>query len=89
MNKYNEVEFDFIVWAWYGIENDIMSAWCKRFGEDLVNSTLISLREWLKKRPDFEKTIEEKYGGNWVYFIWECFEKNEIWRKERENERRT
>ena len=84
MNKYNEVEFDFVIWAWYGIADDIRDVWEKRFGEDLVTSTLISLREWLKTRPDFEKTIEEKYGGNWVYFIWNCLEKNEIWAKEKE-----
>ena len=61
-----------------------MAAWCKRFGEELVGSTLVKLREWLKTRPDFEKTIEEKYQGNWVYFIWNCLEKNEGWRKENE-----
>jgi len=87
MNKSNEVEFDFVIWAWYGIADDIRDVWEKRFGEDLVNFTLNSLREWLKTRPDFEKTIEEKYGGNWVYFIWNCLERNENWRKENEYER--
>ena len=82
MNKYNEVEFDFVIWAWYGIEDDIRAAWDRRFGEEQVSLTLINLREWLKKRPDFEKTIEEKYGGNWVYFIWDCLERNEQWRQE-------
>ncbi|GAG02451.1 unnamed protein product, partial [marine sediment metagenome] len=47
MNKYNEVEFDFEVWAWFGIEDDILEAWCGRFGEGLVASTLNNLREWL------------------------------------------
>ena len=83
MNKYNEVEFDFEIWAWY-IEDDIRAAWNRRFGEDLVNSTLVSLREWLKKKPDFEETIEKRYQGNWVYFVWDCLERNERWRKEEE-----
>ena len=39
MNKYNEIEFDFVIWAWYGINDDIRNAWDRRFGEDLVNST--------------------------------------------------
>ena len=85
---YNDVYFSFEAWYWH-IEDDIRTAWDKRFGEDLVTSTLISLREWLKKRPNFEKTIEEKYGGNWVYFIWNCLEKNEIWRKENEESKIT
>ena len=88
MNKYNEVEFDFVSWSWHGIADDIRRVWDKRFGEDLVNSTLISLREWLKTRPDFEETIEKRYQDNWVYFIWNCLEKNEKWRKENEYEQR-
>ena len=83
MNKYNKVEFDFEGLSWHGIEDDIMNAWCKRFGEDIVGSTLVNLREWLKKKPDFEETIETKYAGNWVYFIWNCLEKNEEWRREK------
>ena len=83
MNKYNDVYFDFDQWYWH-IEDDIMNAWCKRFGEDIVGSTLANLREWLKKKPDFEETIETKYAGNWVYFIWNCLERAEMWRKEKE-----
>ena len=85
MNKYNKVEYDFELWSWHGIEKDIMDKWCKRFGEELVSSTLNGLREWLKTRPDFEETIEKNYGGNWVYFIWDCFERNEAWKKEAKN----
>lgn len=84
MNKYNEVYFSFEGWYWH-IEEDILGVWYKRFGEELVASTLISLREWLKTRLDFEETIEKKYGGNWVYFIWDCLENNEKWGKENEN----
>lgn len=83
MNKYNKVEFDFEIWAWYGIEDDIMTAWCRRFGEELVASTLNGLREWLKKKPDFEETIEKRYQGNWVYFIWECLKRAEGWEREK------
>jgi len=80
--KYNEVEFDFELWSWHGIEDDIMNAWCKSFGEDLVSSTLNNLREWLKTRPEFEEVIEKGYGGNWTFWLWDCFEKNEKWKKE-------
>ena len=84
MNRYNKVEFDFELFSWHGIEDDIMNAWCKRFGEDIVGSTLANLREWLKKKPDFEETIEKQYAGNWVYFIWNSLERAEMWRKEKE-----
>ena len=84
MNKYNEVEFDFETWVWFGIDEDIRDAWDRRFGEENVSITLINLREWLKKKPDFEETIEKRYGGNWVYFIWESLERNEKWREEKE-----
>jgi len=80
--QYNNVEFDFELWSWHGIEDDIMNAWCKRFGEDLVNSTLVDLREWLKTRPKFQEVIDKGYGGNWVFWLWDCFKKNERWRKE-------
>lgn len=89
MNRYNKVEYDFELWSWHGIEDDIMNKWCKRFGEDLVGSTLVNLREWLKQKPDFEETIEKRYQGNWVYFIWNCLERNENWRKENEESRIT
>ena len=81
---YNEVYFSFEGWYWH-IEDDIRDAWDRRFGEEIVNSTLNNLREWLKKKPDFEETIEKRYSGNWVYFLWECFERNENWRKENDN----
>lgn len=85
MNRYNEVYFSFEGWYWHGIEDDIMTAWCRQFGEELVGSTLNNLREWLKQRPKFEEIIERGYGGNWVYFIWDCLERAEVWRKANES----
>ena len=76
MNKYNGVYFSFEGWYWL-IEDDILEAWYKRFGEELVASTLVSLREWLKARPKFEETIEKSYGGNWVIWIYDCLERAE------------
>ena len=84
MNKYNDVYFSFEGWYWH-IEDDILETWYKRFGEELVASTLVKLRDWLKERSKFEETIENTYGGNWVYWIWDCLERNELWRKEYEN----
>jgi len=85
MNKYNEIEFDNENWVWFGIDNDIRDAWDRRFGEENVSIVLMDLREYLKKRPDFEETnINKYYGGNWVFWIWDCLERNEGWRKERE-----
>ena len=71
MNRYNVVEFDFESWSWHGIEDDIMNAWCKRFGEDIVGSTLANLREWLKQKSDFQEVIDKGYGGNWVLWIFD------------------
>ena len=79
--QYNDVYFDFDLWYWH-IEDDIMAAWCKKLGEDLVLSTLNSLREWLKQKPEFQKTIDKGYGGNWCIWIWDCLERNEMWRRE-------
>ena len=84
MNKYNEVEFDFEIWAWYGIDDDIRKVWDRRFGEVNVNISLNTLREWLKQKPEFQKTIDKGYGGNWTFFIWDYMERGEIWRKEKE-----
>lgn len=87
LKTYNEVYFSFEGWYWHGIDDDIMTAWCKRFGEDLVASTLVALREWLKKKPQFQEVIDKGYGGNWVYFLWDSFERNEKWRKENDNQK--
>ena len=83
MNKYNDVYFDFDQWYWH-IEDDIMNAWCKRFGEDIVGSTLVNLREWLKQKSDFQEVIDKGYGGNWVLWIFDKLEQAEIWKKEKE-----
>jgi len=90
MKIYNEVYFSFEGWYWH-IEDDIKEAWYKRFGEELVISTLTGLREWLKTRPKFQETIDKGYGGNWVFWIWDRLEQAEIWKKEREveNEKKT
>ena len=78
MNKYNEVEFDFVSWSWHGIADDILNVWCKRFGEDLVSSTLVDLREYLKKHLEYEEKIK-----NWAIWIWNCLEIAEGWKKEK------
>lgn len=83
--KANEIEFDFELWSWHGIEDDIMTTWCKRFGEINVSVGLVNLREWLKRKPKFQETIDNGYKGNWVYFIWDCLERNEKRRLENEN----
>jgi len=82
--RYNEVEFDFETWVWFGIDDDIRDAWDRRFGEENVSIALINLREWLKTKPKFQEVIDKGYGGNWVIWIWDCLERNEGWRKERE-----
>lgn len=88
MKKYNKIEFDNELWSFFGIDDDIRDAWDRRFGEENVSVVLIDLREYLKKRPDFEETNIEKYfGGNWAFWIWNCLKRNENWRKEREDER--
>jgi len=84
-NKYNEIEWDNELWDFFGIKDDIRESWNRRFGEENVSITLIRLREYLKKRPDFEETnIKVYYGGNWAFWIWDCLERNEKWRKENE-----
>lgn len=86
MNKYNEIEFDPVIWEFFGIEDDIRNAWDNRFGEINVSQCLISLREYLKKHPNYEEEAIIPYcGGNWAIFIWDALERNEEWKEENEN----
>jgi len=85
MNKYNEIEWDNEIWEFFGIDDDIRASWNKRFGEEFVSIVLIELRGYLKTRPDYEEEVIIPYcAGNWAFWIWDCLEKNEIWRKENE-----
>ncbi len=84
MNKYNEIEFDPEIWEFFGIDDDIRNAWDNRFGEENVSLCLVSLRDYLKKRPDYQGKIDKYCGGNWAIFIWNALERDEDWRKERE-----
>jgi len=84
MNKYNEIEWDDEIWEFFGIDDDIREAWDKRFGEVNVSQCLVSLREYLKKHPDYQEKIDGYYGGNWAIFIYDALERNEKWRKEEE-----
>ena len=82
MNKYNEIEWDDEIWEFFGIDDDIRNAWDKRFGEVNVSQCLVSLREYLKKRPNYQEKIDEYCSGNWAFFIWDALERAEIWRRE-------
>lgn len=82
LNKYNEIEWDNELWEFFGIDDDIRNAWDNRFGEVNVSQCLMSLREYLKKRPDYEETVViPYYGGNWAIYIWDALERAEGWRK--------
>lgn len=78
--KYNEVEFDFETWDWYGIDDDIYDAWQRRFPELEINLVLVNLREWLKRKPKFQEVIDKGYGSNWVFWVYDCLERAEEWR---------
>ena len=84
MNNANKIEWDNELWTFFGIEDDIRNSWDNHFGEENVSQCLNGLREYLKKHPDYQEKIDQYYGGNWAFFIWDCLEKNEKWRKERE-----
>ena len=86
MNKYNNIEWDNMIWNFFGIDDDIRNAWDNRFGEENVSIALINTREYLKKHPNYEEEIIIPYcGGNWSFWLWDVFEREEGWRKENES----
>jgi len=67
----NEIEFDFELWSWHGIDEDIKDRWAKIFPNIEVEIELNKIREYFKKHPGHEKIIKEKFHNNYSIYIFD------------------
>ena len=71
----NNIEFDFELWSWHGIDDDIMDRWVKIFPGVEVNLELIKMREFFKTHPGHEKIIKQKFNNNYAIYIFNWLER--------------
>jgi len=67
----NDIEFDFELWSWHGIDQNIKDRWAKIFPNIEVEIELNKIREYFKKHPGHEKIIEEKFHNNYSIYIFD------------------
>jgi len=78
----NEIEFDFELWSWHGIDEDIKDRWAKIFPNIEVEIELNKIREYFKKHPEHEKIIEKKFHNNYSIYIFDWLARAEEYIKE-------
>lgn len=66
--KANEIEFDFELLSWHGIDEDIIGDWEKRFPDINVGEQIMKIREYFKNNPEKEKYIKNFaiYINDWL-----------------------
>jgi len=67
----NEIEFDFVLWSWHGIDQDIKDRWAKIFPNIEVEIELNKIREYFKSHPGHENMIKEKFHNNYSIYIFD------------------
>lgn len=71
--KPNNIEYDFEAQCWYGLDDDILEAWGKKF--PMLNIALElqdKLRGKFRLKPKYyQKLINTKYQGNFAIFIFD------------------
>lgn len=82
----NDIEFDFELWSWHGIDDDIKDRWAKIFPNVEVEIELNKIRVHFKKNSRYEKIIEEKFKGNYSIYIFDWLARAEGYAKEKKNE---
>ncbi len=82
----NEIEFDFELWIWYGIDDDIKDRWTKIFPNIEIEIELNKIREYFKKHPGHEKIIEKKFHNNYSIYIFDWLARAEGYAKEEKGE---
>ena len=80
--KANHIEFDFELWSWHGIDEDIKDRWAKIFLHVEVEIELMKMRDYFKKHPKHEKVIEEKFNNNYAIYIFDWLTRAEKWKIE-------
>ncbi|MBA7498269.1 hypothetical protein ES704_01004 [subsurface metagenome] len=81
----NEIEFDFELWSWHGIDDDIKDKWAKIFPNVEIEIELNKMRVYFKKHPGHEKMIKEKFHNNYAIYIFDWLARAERYIKEEKN----
>jgi len=81
----NNIEFDFELWSWHGIDDDIKDRWAKIFPNVEVEIELNKIREYFKGHPGHEKIIKEKFNNNYSIYIFDWLARAEKYIKDKEN----
>lgn len=84
-NKANNIEFDFELWSWHGIDEDIKDRWTKIFPNVDIEIELNKIREYFKKHPGHEKMIREKFNNNYANYIFDWLARAEKYIKDKGN----
>lgn len=80
--KANNIEFDFELWSWHGIDDDIKDRWTKIFPHVEVELELVKMREFFKTHPKHERVIKEKFNNNYAIYIFDWLTRAEKWKLE-------
>ena len=81
----NNIEFDFELWSWHGIDDDIKDRWAKIFPHVEVEIELNKIRVHFKKNPKLEKVIEKRFNSNYAIYIFDWLVRAEKYIKDKEN----
>jgi len=79
----NNIEFDFELWSWHGIDEDIKDRWAKIFPNIEVEIELNKIREYFKKHPGHKKIIKEKFHNNYSIYIFDWLARAEKYIKDK------
>jgi len=81
--KANHIEFDFELWSWHGIDDDIKDRWIKIFPNVDIEIELNKIREYFKKHSGHENMIKEKFNNNYANYIFDWLARAEKYIKEK------
>jgi len=78
----NNIEFDFELWSWHGIDDDIKDRWAKIFPNIDIEIELNKIRVHFKKNPKYEKIIKDRFNNNYSIYIFDWLARAEGYAKE-------
>ena len=81
----NEIEFDFELWSWHGIDDDIKDRWAKIFPNVEVEIELNKIRKYFKSHPKHEQVIKTKFNNNYSIYIFDWLVRAEKYIKDNES----
>ena len=83
----NEIEFDFVLWSWHGIDQDIKDRWGKIFPHIKVEIELNKMRVFFKEHPKHEQVIKDKFNDNYAIYIFDWLARAEEYIKDKKKGR--